>query len=602
MQDYQLTSGDQSAQEFAKAQAIDGMQNWLRNSGLESGHRDFLLNCAFMGTNYEKADVRAVVERLHKTAEPANALAKAFRSNVRYSRGMARMASLKDLYEQKAISKADLDVGTLTNFAQITGGQSLGYVSLDTQMARGTARPNSFTLYQCLKKSGAYQVVDYWPYAQSTGGGLAGTAFQGFSNVASGTLATSAGVYALQNITLKLAVNGRAITTALAAQNSFVDVTAQENINAALTILESEDWTCYWGNPTLFPNQFTGIYNAIPSGNIFDWYQFTKNPTVVSNGWSNAQTLFNLIYEASAQITSYRNYGRITHAFMTPTTAGSLQGLVTNLLNNIVTVITPSQERLHGIVVDGDLQGMRTRFGEIQFPIDLFISARDKPAQAIVYENGTNGVTSSVTAPTSVAAAVSGANAGSAWDSTYVASSGLYAYAVAALDSNMNESALTYLSGSGAYAISISGIAASGAYTLTIVPNGTGAAAFRVYRSGLGYNPATSGATNPASFRAIGTVAASGASNVTFTDLNTTIPGSETIFLLDMDENDGAIDYRYLLPLTKIDLFAQNLFMPWAVAMIGAIRVKIPKFHGAVKNYVPDNPTFNPLTANVNAV
>ena len=59
-----------------------------------------------------------------------------------------------------ALMKADLDVGTLTNLAQVTGGQSLGFVSLDTNMARGTIRPGSFTLYQMLKKTGANQVVD----------------------------------------------------------------------------------------------------------------------------------------------------------------------------------------------------------------------------------------------------------------------------------------------------------------------------------------------------------------------------------------------------------------------------------------------------------
>lgn len=594
--DYDVVSPDKQATDYAIAKAIDNMMSIGADRFGSGAIRDFVLASAFMGTRQEKPEIRKALENLHRQAAPMNTIAKAFRENPRK---MSRMRDLTELLKSGAISKADLDVGTLTNFASITGGQSLGYVSLDTQMARGTVRPNSFTLYQSLRKSGAYQVVDYWPYAFDTGGGLPGTAFQSFGNVASGTLNTSAGKYNLQNITLKLAVNGRAITTALAAQNSFVDVTAQENINAALTILESVNFSCYYGNPTLFPNQFTGIANAVPTGNIYDWYQFSKNPIVSGNAWSNSQTMFNLIYEASAQITGYRNFGRITHAFMSPTCAGSLQSLVTTLLNNITNIITPSQERLQGIVVDGDLQGMRTRFGEIQFPIDLYIGSRDRPAQAIVYEDGTNGVTASINAPTSLSGAITGSAAvsGSAWDSTFTAASGIYSYAVSALDSSMNESALTYLTNN-----SISGVAVSGGIVLTITPNGSAQAAFRVYRSGLGYNPTSSGAANPASYRLIGTVASNGASAVTFTDLNTAIPGSETVFLLDMDENDYAIDYRYLLPLTKVDLFASNLFMPWAVAAIGAIRLRIPKMHGYVKNYIPDNPVFNPLTSNPNAV
>jgi hypothetical protein len=582
--------------DMAMGQALDVM---IRHINPNDPLKDVYMS--FAGMNPD------LVEKVQRDTAPAiakaNAISKMFRQNTR----RARFPTNEDLLAKGAISKAQLDVNTLTNFASITGGQSLGYVSLDTQMARGTVRPNSFTLYQALHKSAAFQVVDYWPYASDTGGGLPGTAFQGFGNVASGTLSTSAGVYQLNNITLKLAVNGRAITTALAAQNSFVDVTAQENINAALTVLESVNYCCYWGNPTLFANQFQGIAGVIPSGNIFD-YQSFYNTYASAQGWSSAQALFNLIYEAAASITSYRQYGRITHAFMSPVCAGSLQSLVTTLLNNIVTRLTPTMESVHGVIVDGDLQGIRTRFGEIQFPIDFYITARDKPAQTIVYGNGANAAsTSAPTPPASVTAtAVTGTVAsGSAWTAAYAASSGVYSYAVASCDSSMNESYLTYLaSGAGSGStLSISGVAAvSGAYSLSITgPTAADAAAFRIYRSGLGYAPASSGVANAAAYRYIGTVAASGASAVTFVDNNTYIPGSETIFLLDLDENDQAVDFRFLLPLTRIELFAANLYMPWAVAEIGSVRVKISKFNGLVKNYVPDNTNFYPLQANANA-
>jgi hypothetical protein len=588
-----LTQADHLQTEIAKA--VDGINRLCRS---DDPFKQFYMGLVMGQGNGRPADLEKVREKMDETMTVPNAISKAFRANTRAKQFKARAELLKN----GAISKADLDVGTLTNFANISGGQALGYVSLDTQMARGTVRPNSFTLYQCLHKSGAYQVVDYWPYASATGGGLPGTAFQGYSNVASGTLSTNAGKYNLNFITLKLAVDGRAITTALAAQNSFVDVTAQENTNAALTVLESVNWSCYWGNPTLFPNQFQGIAQQIVAQNTFDFQAFS-NTYAAAAGWSSAQTLFNLIYEASAQITSFKQYGRITHAFMSPVTAGALQGLVTTILNNIVTTITPSQERLSGIVVDGDLQGMRTRFGEIQFPIDLFITARDRPAQAILNDDGTNYATiTGPTKPVSVSAVVaSGTASGSAWTSAYIASSGVYSYAVASCDASMNESTLTYLaSGAGAANVNaVSGVVLNGSVALTIVPPGAAdAAVFRIYRSGLGYAPAGSGLANPGSYRYIGAVAANGSSNVSFTDYNTHIPGSEPIFLLDLDENDMALDFRYLLPLTKVELFAQNIFMPWAVCMIGGVRLKVPKFHGLITGYVPDNPDFNPLMPN----
>lgn len=525
----------------------------------------------------------------------ANAIAKAFRKNPR----MTEFPTRRELMKSGAIAKAELDVGTLTNFAQITGGQSLGYVSLDTQLARGTVRPNSFTLYQSLAKTRAYQVVDYWAYASDTGGALPGAAFSSYSGVGSGTLNTSAGKYELQNINLSLAVDGRAMTTALAAQNSFVDVSSQETTNAALVILSSLDWASYWGNPTFFPNQFKGIANVIPTGNVLD-YQAWNNANS-SMGWSAAQSLFNAIYQWSAQITSYNQFGRITHAFMSPQCAGTLQQLTTTLLNNILNKITAFEDAPQGIVINGDLQGMKTRFGEIAFPIDLFITARDKPAQAIINGDGTNSTTSGISAPSSVTVAASGsALANSGWTAAYVASSGIYQYAVASCDAFMNESALTF-------SAPVSGIVAGRAYTLTIAQPDTTMAAFRIYRSGLGFTTTASGsgpfAQNAAAYRFIGTAAASGASgNVTFVDANTLIPGSDTLFLLDMDERDMAIDFRYLLPLTKIDLFAQNLFMPWAVAAIGSIRLRVPKFHGMIKNFVSDNADWNPLAPNASSV
>jgi hypothetical protein len=525
----------------------------------------------------------------------ANAISKAFRANTRANQfpSIAQLRKNGDL----PLVKANLDVGTLTNFAQITGGQSLGYVSLDTQMARGTVRPGSFTLYQALNKSRAFQVVDYWPFATDTGGPPPGAAFASFSSVGTGTLATYAGKYQLNNITLKLVTNGRAITTALAAQNSFVDVSAQENINAALTCLETINWACYWGASGSFANQFVGAYPQIPAANIVD-YQGWYNSYAAGQGWSPQQALFNLIYQWSAQITKYNRFGRITHAFMSPTCAGSLQGLVTTVLNNIV--VGFGEQNTAGpqpVVINGDLQGMRTRFGEIQFPIDLYITARDIPVQAVKMGDGTNLATASApTPPATVTVTASGAAAtGSAWTAAYVASSGWYTYAVAACDASMNESTLTY-------ATPVSGVLAGRAYTVAITGgSATDFTTFRIFRSGLGDQQSSN--QNPASFRYVGSVAASGSGGgVTFSDLNTKIPGSETVFLFDMDENDHAIDYRYLLPLTKIELFAQNLFMPWAVAAIGGMRLRVPKFHGVINNYVGDDANFNPLAANPNAV
>jgi len=549
------------------------------------------------GVDFDGARART---ELAKAAEVENVYSRERREHPRYYQttapggGPRSHIDARELAKSNAVAKAILDVGTQTNFTSITGGQSMGYVSLDTRMARGTIRPDSFTLYQMLAKSAAFQVVDYWPYIDDTGGALPGSATSGFSNVQSGTLATNAGIYSLQSINLKLMLDGRAVTLALMAQNNFVSVNEQENANAALTVLGTADWLCYFGNPTLFPNQFTGLGSSTPTANIFDFQAFYAANAALQ-GWSTSQTLYNMIYEVAAVITSWGRYGRITHALMTPVTAGALQSLVTTLLNNITN--WPNANPVPGIVVDGDLQGMRTRMGPIQFPMDLVITARDIPAQGQPRSNGTTPTTTvGPTPPTGVVATASGtAFIGSNWSTNggvYSGAATRYYYAVASTDVNMNESVLAFSN-----VLAGSGVTSSGAAVVAIAgPAAADATAYRVFRTGAAANTTVSGSAT--AYRYIGTIAANGTGTVNFVDFNGTIPGSEKIFLLDMREEDNALDFRYLLPLTRVELFAQNLYMPWAVASIGAIRNRIPKFHGIINNFVPDSPVWNPLGAN----
>lgn len=509
------------------------------------------------------------------------------------------------LVKGQPIAKANsiLDVGTSVNLASIAGGQSVGYMSLDTRLYRSTIRPNSFTLYNLLSKSQAFQVVDLWSTATDTGGGPAGTNFQTVNqgnSIVGSSLQTSAGVYDLNTLLLALVVNGRAITIPLAAQNNFVDITAQETANAALSCLYSIDWANYWGNSSMFPSQPNGIFTVLSntvSGNIIDfWNYYTGSPS--ASGLTQQQALFNLIYEVCGRLTIQYTWSHITHAMFSPTTAADLQSLITTELNNLINV--GRNIRVEGVMPNGDLQGMKTRFGEIQFPIDVCIPARDTPVAA--YKNA-QGVAYTISTPSAPGGVTATLVTGSAylsnnWTSQFTANNATYEYAVASTDSFMNETVLTYsnvVSG-----LTSADAAAGAAYQLAIAPPTatTGLQAYRIFRSGLGYNLTTG--QNPASFRWIATVTANATGNVTFNDTNAWLPGSDTVFMLDLDPGDAAIDYRMLLPLTKVNLFADNIYMPWAVCGIGSIRLTIPKFHAAIKNYPAANPAWNMFEPNLN--
>jgi hypothetical protein len=583
-------------QDYARAQtaSLQGVERQLESFNQTPALKSFMTHFALMkGGKVAGKDFNPYFEKIEQgPMAQANAIAKAYRRNtVAYQRNpygdgdklheldarreMGEVAYAKSLTMQKAV----LDVGYLTDLAALTGGQTLGMVSMDYRLARGTVRPDSFTLYNILKKTRANQMVDFWPYASSVGGQMPGSAYVATANQTSGTLATNNGIYSEKFVTLKMLVDGRALSVALAAQNSFVDIAEQESANAAINILSTQDWAIYWGNPTIYSNQVQGIYNLIPTANVYDFFQLYNAST---GTLATQQFMYNLIYEVAGKIAA-RNYGRTTHAFGQPEFIADMQQLVTTKFDNWLNFSGVPQ----GIVVNGDLQGTRTRFGDIQFPQDLFISFRDRPAQSYVQETNAsvNGaVYTSVTVST-VAGAVGTGTSGSEFTTAYA---GNYIYAVCAADASMNESVLTY-------SAIVSGVAAGGSVALTITPSGAGAAGFRVYRSALGY-AATGASIVPSAFRYIGDIAANGASAVVFTDLNTKIPGSCTVFLLDLDDNHDALDYRWLLPITKIDLFAQNLYMPWAVAHIGAPRLRVPKYHAVIKNYVAQDPNWSPTT------
>jgi hypothetical protein len=582
---------DFDPQDYARAQtaSLQGVERQLETFNSTPALKSLMTHMAMMKSGKVGGkDFNPYFEKIEQgPMAQANAIAKAYRRNtVAYQRNPYGNGDLKELSARNemgeaafakslTMQKAVLDVGYLTDLAALTGGQTLGMVSMDYRLARGTVRPDSFTLYNILKKTRANQMVDFWPYASSVGGQMPGSAYVASANQTSGTLATNNGIYNEKFVTLKMLVDGRALSVALAAQNSFVDIAEQESANAAINILSTQDWAIYWGNPSLYSNQAQGIAGLVPTANVYDFFQQYNAST---GTLAPQQFMYNLIYEVAGKIAA-RNYGRTTHAFGQPEFIADMQQLVTTKFDNWLNFSGVPQ----GIVVNGDLQGTRTRFGDIQFPQDLFISFRDRPAQSYVQETNAsvNGATYTTVTITSVAGVTGAGTAGSEFTTAY---SGNYIYAVAAADASMNESVLTQSS-------VVSGVAAGGSITLTITPSGAGASGFRVFRSALGYT----GTGVPSAFRFIGDIAANGASAVTFVDLNAHIPGSCTIFLLDLDDNHDALDYRWLLPITKIDLFAQNLYMPWAVAHIGSPRVRIPKYHAIIRNYVPQDPNWNPL-------
>ena len=562
---------------------VQGLDSWQYGATAEV----LMRLAAKLGTESENPHGQSFTKAMSREMDRINALPQlgSVQNPVQFG---ASPSSLAKAALPDDFARADLDVGTLTDFSQITDRKALGFVSLDTNMARGTIRPPSFTLYQALRKSPAYQVVDYWPYVESTGEAAPDAASASFQNTALNPLQTNAGDYELENIELKLAYEPHTVSIAPAGPINFVDIMEQETPNAALALLDSVDYACFFGNAALYDNQPDGILQAVsrkaPSNifNAFAEFQGSKYA-----GLNNPESIFNLIYNAAGDISSNGQHGRITHAYMGPYVLATLQRLETTKIKEL-------EERR--VVVNGNILGIVTNSGTIGFETDWIIPSRNRPLQSMARRSGRTLANGVATPPASVTAATGASAAGSLFTAAYA---GAYAYFVAAADSSSNETPVTGTAFTASFVNAVA-IAANGSVTLTITPGANSTAnAFRVFRAGLGYvfpEGTTVSALNQ--FRFIGEVAANGTTAVTFTDLNQHIPGSETIFLIDMDEGDNAVDYRFLLNLSRINLHQNSRFMPWTVATIGAPRVRIPKFNGVITNVVPDSREFNPLASN----
>ncbi len=484
-----------------------------------------------------------------------------------------------------AYKKSGLDVGLQTNLSQVVGGQALGHISLDTEVYRSTIRPNMFTMYYALKKTPAKQIVDYWPVATDTGGPLSGSAWAGFGGAYTNVMNYDSGNYSLNTLTLGLAYNARAITTALSTQDSFVNINDQETANAALSVLKTVDWTIYWGNRTLYANVPNGIYPQLPPENIFDFRDFNAK-TNASGNTPISQVLFNLILDACGQISGWNTFGQPSHAFMPSNAFAKASQFLMQVVNNVVN-LGPGAANRGSVFINADSRGLNTGFGLVKFVGDVNIVARNRPAQAILKPDGSNSATASnPTKPSTVVAAVGTPGSGRSFEAAYNGSR--FIYGVSILDASMVESQVTwaYLGTTATWTVPVN---TGQAVTLTITPGVADGVTARIYRSGSavanGYVPGNADVNR---VQYIGEVALNGLTPVNFVDTNAWIPGSEPIFLVDLNDFDKALDYRYLMPLCRINLYANQLFMPWAVAHIGAPRLTIPKWHGAIINFVPD--------------
>jgi hypothetical protein len=290
------------------------------------------------------------------------------------------------------------------------------------------------------------------------------------------------------------------------------DILARETMNGTLHLLRQLEDALFYADSTLNPNMFDGMLKLISNGgHVIDMRGKTLDQDCLEDG---AQRVLD-------------NYGNATKLF-----AGTKNiSDVSRTLYDRQRIVLPASTQ--GMTLGNPVTGFASNAGVINFEPTTFLRPGKSAPDSASSEKAPN-------APTLAGAVNAPSVAGSLWDDNTVANraefkTGTHFYGVSSVG-DAGESAVAVTSGLA--------IAAGGAATLTIThPNaGPKVRHYRIYRG-----------TSAGNMKFIKAVAKTGASNMTWQDLNTNLPGTNNSFLLDMD-SDQSFSWRQLAPLMKIPL------------------------------------------------
>jgi hypothetical protein len=455
-----------------------------------------------------------------------------------------------------------LTTGYGTDVSQLTGGGALRIQSLDKTMMATIQENKHFRLFNELAKNSAGATVDEWTEQSGVGGFLGGS-----TNTETGNIASAQGTYARRVGLVKYLMTRREVSFVSTLGNNIASSEAIEQQAGAKQLLTDAEYLSFYGDSTVVPTEFDGIYAQIVAGVAAG--QVDGGNILDAQGQSLASV--NLVNQAASQISRRDNFGTPTHLFMSQLTQADFDtGLdpafrvpLTNVPNG-------------GISLGSPVKGIRTSWGDIATMPDVFINDGDQDVPfevtypALATANTTMKPTLAIDA--SVTDASSQFGAGQA---------GNYYYLVTGVSAaGQSDGRIT----------AQTAVAAGKKVVLTITASGGGQeTGYAIYRSRL------NGTNTPSDFRLVARVAKAGGTT-TYTDYNRDIPGTTKAFVLNMTPGDQAINWRQLLPMLKFPLYPTvAATIPWAQLMFGYLRITKRRHHAIIKNILPNGAKWKPF-------
>jgi hypothetical protein len=474
---------------------------------------------------------------------------------------VGQLAEVGDL--QKALTAT----GSGTDVANLTGGASLTIQSLDKVMKSTVMEQEHFVFTKDLVTTNATNIVDEYVRKNSVGGFPGGS-----TNTQMGVVRTATGDYSREVGLVKFLMQLRQVGFVLNISNNIVSAMSEEETNGALSLLQDMEYLLFYGNSEACPTHFDGIFkqidDAVASGYMSDEHIYNmdgKPLTTVEPFSAINQAVFN-----------YGSWGKVTNAYLP-------SAVQTDLNLGLDPAFRWNPQGSNTPMIGAHVDAIRLTHGPLKLQIDTFLHD-DKFPMALPFEVNFSALATANDAfkPQSVTVATA-----SDASSKFTASrDGNYYWAVAGIGP----------AGEGLSTVAKTtqtAVAAGEKATLTITASaGNTESGYAIYRSRQDGTNATS------DFRLFKIVKKAGATT-TVVDLNTDIPGTSAIPLLNMNSAADAIGWRQFQSMLKIPLPFGVGGVPvysWFQFLFGYLRVTKPRHHGYIKNILPSTATWRPFT------
>lgn len=460
-----------------------------------------------------------------------------------------------DLFETTAIGESGfgsvsegalvkaLSAGSGTDSANMTGGRSLIPQDIEMTLVNAmAAKKQDFKVMNLLKKEKVESTIHEYTRRNDAGefenifvpeGGESGESDQSLERVTK---------------PIKFLQTYREVTLQMQVSKSLEDAVASEKTAGTLVILKGAEYSMFHGNSAAVPVQFDSLQRQILSNanrrNLID----LRGKKITDTGGEDSIT------EIARMV--HDNGGDLSHAFMPSMIAQDFQVLARDRLR-----LNPD-DRSGAAVIE-----------EYPTPFSEAIKIAGKEAgpdkmfriKGPVVPNGDPNRRPSAPTFTLLAQNLT-ANGGPGF---VTADAGTYYYIVFAV----NE-----------YGVSIAAAAAAAApaagkeVKITITPGATKGTGYVLCRS-------KKDAADGTDCREMIRIADSGSATTVFLDQNSDLPGTGEIVYLSHDLVEPSIQWDQFLPLMKFDLYpTKSAVTPFLIVLFGTPDVKVPWYHGVVKN------------------